>query len=70
VPYNIVEEIERHNFFPLDISIEDTLCVGELPLYHNDPFDRFLIAQAKTQGLIIVTRDAHIASYDISTILA
>ena len=34
-----------------------------LPQSHRDPFDRMLIAQARVEGLALVTRDAKIASY-------
>jgi PIN domain nuclease of toxin-antitoxin system len=34
-----------------------------LPLLHNDPFDRILIAQAITEPLHFLTADAHLAAY-------
>jgi PIN domain nuclease of toxin-antitoxin system len=34
-----------------------------LPHIHRDPFDRMLIAQARIENLLLVTRDAKIASY-------
>jgi PIN domain nuclease of toxin-antitoxin system len=34
-----------------------------LPQIHRDPFDRMLIAQARVEGLMLVTRDDKIASY-------
>jgi PIN domain nuclease of toxin-antitoxin system len=36
-----------------------------LPLHHRDPFDRFLIAQARVEGLTLVTCDPHFPPYDI-----
>ncbi len=33
-----------------------------LPPIHRDPFDRILIAQARVEGLLLVTRDAKITS--------
>ena len=38
--------------------------------HHWDPFDRFLIAQAQAEGLILVTRDARIPQYGIQTLAA
>jgi PIN domain nuclease of toxin-antitoxin system len=32
---------------------------------HRDPFDRMLIAQAKVEGLTMVTVDPAFAAYDI-----
>jgi len=37
----------------------------ELPHHHRDPFDRLLIAQAKVEGMNIVTRDPHFAAYGV-----
>jgi len=37
----------------------------ELPLIHRDPFDRLLIATAKTEGMTILTADENIQKYDV-----
>jgi len=37
------------------------LC--SLPLIHRDPFDRMLIAQARTDDLVLLTRDSKIIGY-------
>jgi PIN domain nuclease of toxin-antitoxin system len=39
-------------------------------MHHRDPFDRLLVAQAQTAGLVLVTRDPQIAKYDVRTLLA
>lgn len=41
----------------LDISHLHALAVGDLPLYHQDPFDRILIVQALTEGMVFLTAD-------------
>jgi PIN domain nuclease of toxin-antitoxin system len=40
----------------------------ELPLLHRDPFDRLLIAQARAEGMALVTADANIRKYKVPTI--
>ena len=40
-----------------------------LPMIHKDPFDRILIAQAKAEGLGLVTNDGSIGQYPIQTLL-
>ena len=35
---------------------------------HNDPFDRLIICQAKSENLCIITRDSVIPSYEVNTI--
>jgi PIN domain nuclease of toxin-antitoxin system len=37
-------------------------------MHHRDPFHRLLIAQARAQGLTIVTADPRIVEYDVATI--
>lgn len=44
------------------------LALAELPLIHRDPFDRLLIAQARQEGLTLVTRDPEIHKYAVSTL--
>lgn len=52
------------------LPIEKAHCqaVIELPWFHRDPFDRLLIAQARCEGLSIVTTDAHFPQYGVETI--
>lgn len=50
---------------PLPIAHAHTLRVAELPDYHDDPFDRLLIAQAQLDGLTILTSDRTFAKYDV-----
>ena len=44
--------------------------VSQLPWHHRDPFDRVIIAQAKTEGLTVITSDRAFTLYDISVVLA
>lgn len=39
--------------------------VRRLPFHHRDPFDRLIIAQARFEGLTIVSDDAQFARYDV-----
>jgi PIN domain nuclease of toxin-antitoxin system len=36
-----------------------------LPSHHLDPFDRMLVAQARTEGLVLVTLDRRLEPYDV-----
>ena len=42
--------------------------LSKLPWYHRDPFDRLLIATAKTENLTIVSRDSSFEKYSIDRI--
>lgn len=67
-PDDLAQQVKRKRFQPLSISIEQALLVEKLPLYHQDPFDRLLIAQAQHLKLTIVTRDRKFNAYDINLI--
>jgi len=69
-PGNLEEALEANNFLPLPITISHALDVGKLPLIHQDPFDRMLVAQAGVEGLTLVTRDENIQKYKAPCILA
>lgn len=65
-----LDELRIHRFTALDITTEHALAVEQLPLYHNDPFDRLLIVQARMEKLTLVTRDARIQRYEVQIIKA
>jgi PIN domain nuclease of toxin-antitoxin system len=48
---------------PLPLRPEHVAGVYSLPAYHQDPFDRALIAQAIAEGLTLISSDAGIALY-------
>lgn len=52
-------------FTVLPVNAAHALAVSKLPLHHRDPFDRILIAQAKTEGMHLLTIDPHFAQYDL-----
>lgn len=52
----------------LPIQASHTLAVLELPHHHQDPFDRLLIAQARMEGLSLLTDDEIIGLYAVPMI--
>ncbi len=40
----------------------------KLPFHHKDPFDRLIIAQAMSEDLPVITRDAAFSPYDITVL--
>lgn len=42
---------------------EHVLAVRDLPSLHQDPFDRLLIAQARHEGLTLLTADPRVLAY-------
>lgn len=63
---DIAREVERDGFVPLAIEIEHAAAVRTLPPHHRDPFDRMLVAQARTEGLTLVTADPELARYGLA----
>jgi PIN domain nuclease of toxin-antitoxin system len=50
------------------ITPEHAYAIGDLPMHHRDPFDRMIIAQARLEGLSVVTHDAIFNRYDVPVI--
>ncbi len=67
-PDNLLEAIASADFASLPISSLHALAAGKLPLHHDDPFDRMLVAQAQIEHLVLVTRDRRIAAYQVEII--
>ena len=53
---------------PLDITHAHSLAAGDLPPHHRDPFDRMLIAQARSESMVLLTGDHLFKSYDVELI--
>jgi PIN domain nuclease of toxin-antitoxin system len=67
---DIVLQVTRNGFRPLDVTIEHAVAAGELPLHHRDPFDRILIAQTQLEQLVVVTSDPMFDRYDVPVLSA
>ena len=52
-----------NQFQELCITSQHALSVNDLPSIHKDPFDRILLAQAKSEGISLVTSDAVLKEY-------
>lgn len=55
--------LRLHGYRELAVSSEHSIAVNELPPLHKDPFDRILIAQARVEGLLLLTLDKLVAKY-------
>lgn len=70
VPDDLEDQLRAAAFVPLSITVAHALAAGALPYFHDDPFDRMLLAQASAEKLVLVTRDAVFARYDVKTLAA
>lgn len=57
--------VRREGFAELPISLEHALRAGLLPMYHNDPFDRLLVAQAHALNAPILSADNVLDRYGV-----
>lgn len=52
-----------NGYTELAITSNHALAVHHLPPIHRDPFDRLLVAQAESEGMLLLTADATVARY-------
>ncbi len=55
--------LQEEDFALLSIELRHAEAVAGLPHLHRDPFDRLLIAQARSESLTLVTQDERIRQY-------
>jgi PIN domain nuclease of toxin-antitoxin system len=65
----VSEMLHTHSMTELPVTIQQGEAVRDLPLHHRDPFDRLLVAQAKNEGLILVTGDRKLLQYGVPIVL-
>ena len=52
----------------LNITSEHAFRAGDLPLHHRDPFDRMIIAQARSERMTLLTADRVFQKYRVQMI--
>jgi PIN domain nuclease of toxin-antitoxin system len=53
----------RAGYQELCMSADHALATEQLPLLHKDPFDRLLLAQATTEGMMLMSADTQLHAY-------
>jgi len=68
-PSEVVNDIvSAAGLSKLPVSLNDACVVAELPIHHKDPFDRLLVAQARTNRLRLMTANPILEKYDVDVI--
>ena len=67
-PIEYLEAYQKQGAKLLSVTPEHVMATELLPLHHRDPFDRMLIAQAKLEGLTVVTVDDQFSQYEVPTV--
>ncbi len=65
---NFEELIAAGGFRVLETSIRHVIQSGALPLYHKDPFDRLLVAQALDLNVPILSSDDVFDKYGVKRV--
>ncbi len=65
LPDSLLDILSEEGFVEVAVSATHALLAAALPAHHRDPFDRMIAAQAQSEGLTVVTRDARIAAYGV-----
>ena len=68
VPEDLFDQALAAGVRPLPISWAHAQGVERLPAHHADPFDRLLIAQARQEGMVLVSADSKFRAYDVELI--
>ena len=55
--------LKDNGYLELTVTGQHVLAVANLPPLHRDPFDRVLIAQARTEGFMLLTEDQKLCVY-------
>ncbi|MGA2760092.1 MAG: type II toxin-antitoxin system VapC family toxin [Candidatus Cybelea sp.] len=51
----------------LNLSLDHLFALDSIPYHHRDPFDRVLVAQAKVEGMTLMSADPRVLAYPILT---
>ncbi len=52
-----------NGYLELPVTSAHATYLDTLPALHKDPFDRMLVAQAKAEGVVLLTADHVVAAY-------
>lgn len=66
----LAEACAGAGFDELPVTFAHAQAVSRLRRVHRDPFDRLLVAQARVEGLTLVTRDPVFARYGVPVVEA
>lgn len=67
-PDDIFGALAEEGLDELPLLSRHAVAIEHLPWHHRDPFDRMLVAQALTEGLVLVTHDDRLRDYGVATL--
>jgi PIN domain nuclease of toxin-antitoxin system len=67
-PSDLLVRLEQADVGLLPVTARHADRVGTLPMHHQDPFDRLLVAQADTDRLTLVSGDGAMRRYEVEVL--
>ena len=64
----VPKRLAEQDIHPLSVTQNHSLKVYDLPLHHQDPFDRLIIAQAMVEGMTVLTADGAFRKYEVDVV--
>lgn len=65
---NLESYVRKERFEVLPINLSHALAAGKLPGPHRDPFDRMLMVQATSEGMLLVSNERVFREYGINVL--
>ena len=62
-PEELIQAVDASGFLELPVSSRHAAHVARLQMYHRDPFDRLLLAQAIVEQMQLITVDGQLKQY-------
>jgi PIN domain nuclease of toxin-antitoxin system len=62
-PETFYEELNNSYYLGKEINRRDVITAYKLPMYHKDPFDRYLIWECMQNGFIFLSTDKAMEQY-------
>jgi PIN domain nuclease of toxin-antitoxin system len=62
-PHLLRRGLLDNGYTELAITSQHAMATAHLPHLHKDPFDRMLVAQAESEGVLLLTADEVVARY-------
>jgi PIN domain nuclease of toxin-antitoxin system len=62
-PRRLWRMLLANGYRELAVTSEHAIAAHDFSLRHKDPFDSILIAQARTEAMLLITTDAIVAAY-------
>jgi len=62
-PIRLRKQLVVNGYTEVAVTSDHALALDTLPPLHKDPFDRLLLAQARSEGMLLVSSDTQVLRY-------